>query len=459
MRAIATLLRKHRPAGRLALAPLNSVSLRDQAYTLLKDAIASTDIYSEREPLRLDERELMQALGVSRTPVREALSILEQEGFVRTVPRRGIFIVRKSKREIIEMIQMWAALESMSARLATLHAPDTEISKLRHLFDEFQSSPPTEHLDEYSDANIAFHQMIIRLGGSRLIAEATKNLFLHVRAIRRATISQNGRAARSIIDHLKIIEAGDHRLLDGLGAVDLHGDVEAGELPTEHLAHRIPGVGSRFALHEALAVQSRARYLPHPGERVAWGRHDVIRVRRERQRDDVHIARRSDHYGEVSEIVGELAQQALPIVHREIECDARMLGAEGRQHPRKEVVPGADDRDVEAPAGHPLELRQRLFGLLEALGDGPGTLQHLLAGGGEEALATDALEQRQADVGRELLDLRRHRRLRQVQLFGGTREGHVPGRRREHPQLPQRQVLHSPPAYPHSGILKSLWSR
>src|SRR5256885_7129499 len=78
MRAIAALLRKHRPAGRLALAPLDSVSLRDQAYTLLKDAIASTDIYSERQPLRLDERELMQALGVSRTPVREALSILEQ---------------------------------------------------------------------------------------------------------------------------------------------------------------------------------------------------------------------------------------------------------------------------------------------------------------------------------------------------------------------------------------------
>src|SRR3974377_1111539 len=124
-------------AGQLALAPLNSMSLRDQAYALLKDAIAGTDIYSQRQALRLDERELMQALGVSRTPIREALSILEQEGFVRTLPRRGIFIVRKSKREIIEMIQMWAALESMSARLATLHAPDTEIAKLRHLFDEF----------------------------------------------------------------------------------------------------------------------------------------------------------------------------------------------------------------------------------------------------------------------------------------------------------------------------------
>ena len=198
-------------AGQLALTPINSMSLRDQAYTLLKDAIAGTDIYSQRQPLRLDERELMQALGVSRTPIREALSILEQEGFVRTLPRRGIFIVRKSKREIIEMIQVWAALESMSARLATLHAPDAEIARLRHLFDEFQNSPPAEHIGEYSDANIAFHQMIIRLGGSQLIEDATRNLFIHVRAIRKATISQDNRAARSIIDHLKIIEALERR--------------------------------------------------------------------------------------------------------------------------------------------------------------------------------------------------------------------------------------------------------
>jgi DNA-binding GntR family transcriptional regulator len=200
-----------RTTGQLALTPLNATSLRDQAYALLKDAITNTDIYKQREPLRLDERELMAALGVSRTPVREALSILEQEGFVRTVPRRGIFIVRKSKREIIEMIQMWAALESMAARLATLHAPDTELRKLRHLFDEFESSPPSEHIGEYSDANIAFHQMIIRLGGSKVIADATENLFIHVRAIRKATISQDNRAARSIVDHLKIIEALERR--------------------------------------------------------------------------------------------------------------------------------------------------------------------------------------------------------------------------------------------------------
>jgi DNA-binding GntR family transcriptional regulator len=195
----------------LSLQPVSVSSLRDQAYTMLKRAITETDIYNQSTELRLDERHLTRQLGVSRTPVREALSILEQEGFLRTIPRRGIFIVRKSKRQIIEMIQMWAALESMAARLATLHAPDAEIAKLRHLFDNFQNSPPSEHLDEYSDANIAFHQAIIKLGGSQLIEDTTHNLFIHVRAIRRATISQNDRAARSIIDHLKIIEALERR--------------------------------------------------------------------------------------------------------------------------------------------------------------------------------------------------------------------------------------------------------
>jgi DNA-binding GntR family transcriptional regulator len=211
MSTIAGLVQRNSTATSLSLTPINSTSLRDQAYALLKNAIAETDIYDPQQELRIDERQLTAALGVSRTPVREALSLLEQEGFIRTVPRRGIYIVRKSKREIIEMVQMWAALESMAARLATLHAADADIAKLRHLFDEFHSSPPQEHLDEYSDANIAFHTAVIALGGSQTIIDATRNLLIHVRAIRRATITQSDRAARSIIDHLKIIEALERR--------------------------------------------------------------------------------------------------------------------------------------------------------------------------------------------------------------------------------------------------------
>jgi DNA-binding GntR family transcriptional regulator len=211
MSTIANLVQRSSVSAPLALAPLNSTSLRDQAYTLLKNAISETDIYDPNQELRLDERQLTAALGVSRTPIREALSLLEQEGFIRTIPRRGIYILRKSKREMIEMIQMWAALESMAARLATLHASDEDIARLRHLFDEFQNSPPSEHLSEYSDANIAFHTAVIALGGSQTIIDTTHNLLMHVRAIRRATITQSDRAARSIVDHLKIIEALERR--------------------------------------------------------------------------------------------------------------------------------------------------------------------------------------------------------------------------------------------------------
>jgi DNA-binding GntR family transcriptional regulator len=197
---------------KLKLQPLNTnVSLREQAYAALKQAIMDADIYAHREEIRLDERQLSQALGVSRTPIREAMSLLEQEGFLRTVPRRGVFIVRKTKKQIIEMIEMWAALESMAARLATINASDEDIAALRHMFDEFLSTAPTEHINEYSDANIAFHQSIIRLSGSHLMGQTIDNLFIHVRAIRRLTISQSDRAARSIIDHMQIIEALERR--------------------------------------------------------------------------------------------------------------------------------------------------------------------------------------------------------------------------------------------------------
>jgi DNA-binding GntR family transcriptional regulator len=197
---------------KLALQPINAtLSLRDQAYAMLRQAIADADIYQSREEIRLDERVLSETLGVSRTPVREAMTLLEQEGFLRMVPRRGIYIVRKSKREIVEMIQMWAALESMAARLATIHATDEEIARLRHMFDDFRDSTPAEHIAEYSDANIAFHQAIVELSRSQIILDTIKNIFVHVRAIRRMTISQSDRASRSIVDHLRIIEALEKR--------------------------------------------------------------------------------------------------------------------------------------------------------------------------------------------------------------------------------------------------------
>jgi len=215
-------------------------SFRKEAYAALKRAITAMDIYDHAQEIRLDERRLSEGLGVSRTPIREAMTLLEQEGFVRTRPRRGIFVVRKSKREIVEMITVWAALESMAARLVALNAPDADIAELRRLMDAFHDGPEGqeggERLEEYSDANIAFHQAIIRMSGCALLAELTENLFIHMRAIRKVTIHQDNRAARSIVDHMAIIEALERRDPDeaarlarehtlGLAAhVEKHGD-------------------------------------------------------------------------------------------------------------------------------------------------------------------------------------------------------------------------------------------
>jgi len=197
----------------VALAKLNvtpidaNQSFKTMAFAALKSAIMAMDIYGSKDELRLDERQLAQDLGISRTPIREALNLLEQEGFVRTVPRRGVFVMRKTKAEVIDMITVWAALESMAARLITFRATDDEIATLRHHFDSFEGDQPRAHLDEYSEANIDFHQRVIELSGSDLLKKSAENLFIHMRAIRRKTIGEGERANRSIVDHKAIVDA------------------------------------------------------------------------------------------------------------------------------------------------------------------------------------------------------------------------------------------------------------
>src|SRR5919108_6142417 len=112
-------------------------TFRKEAYAALKRAITAMDIYDHPREIRLDERRLSEELGVSRTPIREAMTLLEQEGFVRTRPRRGIFVVRKTKREIVELITVMAALESMAARLAAERASTKDIAGLHRLMDRF----------------------------------------------------------------------------------------------------------------------------------------------------------------------------------------------------------------------------------------------------------------------------------------------------------------------------------
>jgi DNA-binding GntR family transcriptional regulator len=197
-----------------SIAPLPG--LKDQVYLKLREAISNMDIYSTPEPPRLDERKLAEELGVSRTPVREALSRLAQEGFVRNIPRRGSFVVRKTKREVLEVVYVWAALESMAARLATEVASDEEIGKLRELYATFDDEEARAHINEYSDTNIEFHQRLIGMSKCQLIKSLADSLFLHMRAIRAQALKDidHHRSDQSVIDHMRIIEALEQRDAD-----------------------------------------------------------------------------------------------------------------------------------------------------------------------------------------------------------------------------------------------------
>src|SRR5437899_9052445 len=186
---------------------VSPASFKSRAYTALKNVIVSLDVYRQRSEVRLDERRLAQDFGISRTPVREAMVQLEREGFVRSVPRRGIYVVRKTKGEVIELIQAWAALESMAARLITQSASDADIAGLRRMFTTFEGDKLHAKLDEYSEVNIAFHQTIIELSGNQVLIRLAENLFTHMRMIRGRTIGEDDRVDRSIHDHMNIIQA------------------------------------------------------------------------------------------------------------------------------------------------------------------------------------------------------------------------------------------------------------
>lgn len=199
----------------MKLKPIpTNFTLKDQVYDKLKDAITEMDLYSETADLRLDERSLAEQLGISRTPLREAIARLERDGLVQVLPRKGVFVQRKSMDEILEMIVAWAALESMAARLATTEATDAEIASLRSIAAKYNDGALDTRISEYSDDNIRFHQRILEISKCALLKTMADGLFLHMHAVRLRAMNEGDRVQRSVVDHAEIIEALEARDAD-----------------------------------------------------------------------------------------------------------------------------------------------------------------------------------------------------------------------------------------------------
>jgi len=182
-------------------------TLKDHIYDVLRESILEVDIYNDEEELRLDERQLAEQLGISRTPIREALARLAQDGLVEILPRKGVFIHRKSLDEIQDIIVTWAGLESVAAHLAAVDASDADIKALRKFAMNNSLSASHQELSQYSDANIKFHLAIFDLSGSPLLKSTAEGLLAHMYAVRRRAMGENDRASHSVADHMEIIDA------------------------------------------------------------------------------------------------------------------------------------------------------------------------------------------------------------------------------------------------------------
>jgi len=150
---------------------------------------------------------MAEQLGISRTPIREALARLEQNGLVHIQPRKGVYICRKTRNEVMEMIVVWAALESMAARLATTEASDSQLKSLRKLAERHSQIDPHKDIEGYSSANIRFHQRILELSNCEALKATADTLFMHMHGVRRRAIGEADRAARSVADHMAIVDA------------------------------------------------------------------------------------------------------------------------------------------------------------------------------------------------------------------------------------------------------------
>ena len=221
-------------------------TLKDHIYEVLRDSIQALDIYDAEQDLRLDERKLAEQLGFSRTPIREALARLAQDGLVEIQPRKGVFIHRKSLKEILEMVVTWAALESMAAHMAARLASDADLKALRKFAMAHSETASKAELSEYSDANIKFHQFILELSGCDMLKNIADDLFMHMNAVRRRALGENNRVSRSVADHMEIIEAleaGDSEL--------------SSQLVREHTMRLHDHIKDRWTRLENLATQKK----------------------------------------------------------------------------------------------------------------------------------------------------------------------------------------------------------
>jgi len=175
--------------------------------------IIKRKIVNRRIPLgtKLREDLLAKELGVSRTPVREALNRLAQEGLVEIFPRRGIHVIEPSVDDVIELLEIREALEGMVARLAASKITDEVLRRMKKYFEGREQQIRQREFAGYSKADVDFHNLLLKACGNDRLVQIMNNLYDHIQMLRLRSVILPGRAEKSLQEHLLVIEALEKR--------------------------------------------------------------------------------------------------------------------------------------------------------------------------------------------------------------------------------------------------------
>jgi DNA-binding GntR family transcriptional regulator len=179
-------------------------TLRERVYEVLRDDILSGHLGPGAE---LSEVALAERLGVSRGPIREALSLLCAQGLVTMQPRRGAYVSVLTRQEFLEAYQVREALEALAARLASGRLQDDDIAALEALHEEMCRAVRDRAVQRFFDANQRFHLSLVALSGNGRLIEMHDQLVQRMGRYMARSLSLRGNLERSIGEHEEIIEA------------------------------------------------------------------------------------------------------------------------------------------------------------------------------------------------------------------------------------------------------------
>lgn len=189
------------------LAPVDLDSYKPLRELVL-DAIRSAIINGTLQPReRLMEIQMAEELGVSRTPIREALRKLELEGFIVMVPRKGAYVSDLSFKDIADVFEIRAALEGLAAGLAAERITDDELETMERLLVGKQEAITAGDIDKLVEVDTSFHELLYRASRNVRLATIISNLREQIQRFRLTSLSFPGRNKESLLEHKQIVEA------------------------------------------------------------------------------------------------------------------------------------------------------------------------------------------------------------------------------------------------------------